>query len=84
MHINVRCFAIARQLVAADSIEVELPELATVAELRAALLQAHPALAPVLPGLLIAVDSEYATEETPLSGASEVALIPPVSGGSRG
>ena len=34
------------------------------------------------PGLLYAVNREYATPETPLSDGDEVALIPPVSGGA--
>ena len=41
-----------------------------------------PALAVIWSRLAIAVDGELATSETPLSDSSEVALLPPVSGGS--
>ncbi len=32
---------------------------------------------------MIAVDEEYASDETPISAASRIALIPPVSGGTE-
>lgn len=39
---------------------------------------------PNTPGLrtfMIAVNEEYATDDTPLTGHEEIAIIPPVSGG---
>ncbi len=42
--VRLRLFALARQLAAADTIEVELPEPATIGQLRAQLAAACPAL----------------------------------------
>jgi molybdopterin converting factor small subunit len=79
--ISVRLFALAKQLSACDTIVIELPQSATVRELRAAIVQACPALAGLMPQMLIAVDSEYAEDDTIIGAAKEVGCIPPVSGG---
>jgi molybdopterin converting factor small subunit len=52
-----------------------------VSDLRVALAIAAPALARIMPHALWAVGAEYATDTTTLNEHSEVALIPPVSGG---
>lgn len=79
--VNVKLFAIARQLAGAGSIELTLPPDATVADVRRSISNAYPALAGMVDQMLIAVDSEYANDETPVTGSHEVACIPPVSGG---
>ena len=81
MKVTVRLFAVARQLAGADEVTCELPTNATVAELRSALSESVPQLAAMLPRIMIAVDSEYAMNETIVTARSEVACIPPVSGG---
>ena len=80
-HIPIQLFALARDLAGADQITVALPEEATVADLRIRLFDQVPALGAVGDKVRFAVDQQYASDETPLSGAREVALIPPVSGG---
>jgi len=55
---------------------------ATLAALRAELTARHPALAPVLARCRLAVDHEFASDETPLRDGAEVAVVPPVSGGA--
>lgn len=52
-----------------------------IASLLAELYTRWPALAPWDGRLLLAVDLEYATRETPLLPGQEVALMPPVQGG---
>ncbi len=54
----------------------------TVADLRAALGEHLPALAPLLPTVMIAVDEEYAGDDAPIPPGSRLAVIPPVSGGA--
>jgi molybdopterin converting factor subunit 1 len=81
MRIEVRLFAVARELAGADTISVELPPESTVAALRTAIAREYPQLAPVLPQVLFAVGSEYAHDDTILAANAEVACIPPVSGG---
>ena len=82
MIVRVRLFAVARQRVGQEELQIEVPAAApTVADLRAALRERYPSLADVLPHVKVAVNSDYATDAAPLPAAAEVALIPPVSGG---
>jgi sulfur-carrier protein len=81
MQIPVKLFARARDLAGAPTLDVELPNGATVADLRAAILEKSPSLRPLASSLLVAVGSEYASESTVISPGMEVACFPPVSGG---
>ena len=81
MRVCVKLFAIARELMGRDEVALELPDRATAADVRQALVHAAPALDRVLPHSLLAVDAQYADDATPIAEYSEVALIPPVSGG---
>jgi molybdopterin converting factor subunit 1 len=81
MIVRVKLFAAAKQAAGADEIEVELPDPATVSALRIALASRFPQLAPLLRAALFAVDAEYGTDATRLASDSEIACIPPVSGG---
>ena len=77
MRVRVRLFAALRERAGADEIEVELPDVATVADA----LQCVRALTNDAP-VVMAVNHEYADASTPLSADDELALIPPVSGGA--
>ncbi len=80
--LEVRLFALAKERAGCTTVEIELPRGACVADLRAALGHRLPALAPLLPRTMIAVDEEYAADDWVLAPGSRVAVIPPVSGGS--
>ena len=81
MKIALKLFAIAKQLSGEDTIELELSEGATVADLQTELSKRVPDLQPMMQTLRIAVNSEYASEQTVIRATDEVACIPPVSGG---
>jgi molybdopterin converting factor subunit 1 len=81
MRVTVRLFARAKDLAGASAVEVELADAATVADLRRRLAAAYPALAALLGQSAVAVDDDFADEDHPLFPDSEVALLPPVSGG---
>jgi molybdopterin converting factor subunit 1 len=81
MKVEVKLFAVARQVVGAEVVTLELDDTATIREVRAALASQYPALAANLRHMLLAVDTEYASDATPVSARSEIAVIPPVSGG---
>jgi molybdopterin converting factor small subunit len=81
MKISVRLFARARDLAGSPVVDLELSESATVADVRAALLQARPQLQPLAATLLVAVGSEYASDATVVPPGADVACFPPVSGG---
>jgi molybdopterin synthase catalytic subunit len=53
-----------------------------VGELRTLLASRHPRLARLLPRCRIAVDEEFAADEDAIPDGAELAVIPPVSGGS--
>ncbi|MCH7727059.1 MAG: molybdopterin converting factor subunit 1 [Planctomycetes bacterium] len=81
MIVRVKLFAVAKDLIGNESLEVELPEFATVSQLRTALESQFPQLSTIISHLMIAVDAEYANDQTVLTENSEIACIPPVSGG---
>src|SRR5690606_38284022 len=77
-----RLFAVLRERAGSGSLELELGEGATVADVIEA-LRAEPALSGLegLP-LRVAVNREYAHDEQPVAAGDELAAIPPVSGGA--
>ena len=81
MTVQVRLFARARDLAGTASLSIELPAGATVADLRRFLAETHPALAALLPRCAIAVANDFAGDDRQLASSSEIALLPPVSGG---
>jgi molybdopterin converting factor subunit 1 len=82
VRLTVLLFAGLRQQVGASSVEIEVAEPATVAQLREAIAAAHPGLADMLAGCRVAIDREFARDADPILPEQEVALIPPVSGGA--
>ena len=80
---RVRLYAVLRERVGREAIDVELADGATVADAMREL-----SLIPALDGVLdrmtvqMAVNREYATSDTRLGAHDELALIPPVSGGA--
>jgi molybdopterin converting factor subunit 1 len=79
--ISIRLYAGLRDLVGARDLQMELPEGATIDQLRTRLGEEHPAVLGLLPTLVCAVDEEYVVPEHVLRDGDHVALIPPVSGG---
>ena len=81
MKIRVRLFAVARQMAGRDSVELELPEGATVAQVRTRLGTQIPPLPESVAQMMFAVDMQYASDQTRIPPGADVACIPPVSGG---
>jgi MoaE-MoaD fusion protein len=79
MQVSVRLFAGLRERAGAEVVEVELPEDGRVADV----LQQLRTVTEGVP-VVMAVNQEYAAEDTLLAPGDELALIPPVSGGSVG
>jgi molybdopterin synthase catalytic subunit len=85
MVLQVRLFAVLRERAGRDSLEVELAEGATVAEALRALGEESEPLAAALAAMpvVMAVNRSYVDEEATLCAGDELALIPPVSGGTE-
>ncbi len=81
MRVNLRLFAAAREAARQEVIQVELSEPATVGELRRALELQFPAVYQTARHSLFAVNNEYADDSAIIPRDTEVACIPPVSGG---
>ena len=81
MKVRVRLFAGLRERSGTGAVEVELPEVATVADVWPAAAQLVP-LGDQPAGIMFAVNRTYADPAQQLTDGDEVALIPPVSGGS--
>ena len=83
MNVKIRLFAGLHDLLGSREIAIELAEGATVATLRDELQRLYPIVTPYLPTLICAVDEEYVDPEHTLHDGDDVAIIPPVSGGSE-
>jgi molybdopterin synthase catalytic subunit len=82
MRITVRLFAMQRQQAGWRVREFELPDRATVADAWAAVVALHPDLAAGTASLRFARNAVYADPADLVGDGDEVAVIPPVAGGS--
>ncbi len=80
--VHVRLFAMQRELAGTRGVDLALGQGATIADAWTALVALHPGLASGRAALRFAHNGAYAPEDTPLADGDEVAMIPPVSGGS--
>jgi len=71
-----------KELAGRSADSVTLPEGATVADLLARYKNSLPRMADILPSIAISVNQEYAGPSAALQESDELALLPPVSGGS--
>ena len=82
IRIRVLFFASLREKARARECEQELEDGQNIRALWHALLARYPAIEPLGASLSFAVNQEYADRDQVLRDGDEVALIPPVSGGS--
>ena len=75
--VTLRFFAVYRERVGSDCIEVTLPNGATVDDALRCLAEEHPATVPLLPTTMVAVNQVYVERSHLLQSMDEVALIPP-------
>ncbi|UOR04596.1 molybdopterin converting factor subunit 1 [Hymenobacter aerilatus] len=80
MKLTIALFGITREIVGRPTLELTTPDGKSVQNLLAELRQQYPALGK-LSSLAVAVNNDYATDDTALHERDEIALIPPVSGG---
>ena len=80
MKIRVVAFGIAKDILQAKQVEVELASDGTISALRQLLLQKYPEFSK-LKSLSFAVGVNYQDDSYALNENDEVVIIPPVSGG---
>ena len=81
MTVTVQFFAAARDAAGKPELSVDLPDGATVAELRRSLVRAVPGLSRFGPSLWVAINGDYAADTEVIPANAEIACFPPVSGG---
>ena len=81
MNVRVRLFASVRHSAGCESVELDLPDEATIGQLRRRLADEFPATAAVIERAMFASDMQYARDTDKIRPGAEVACIPPVSGG---
>ena len=82
MRITVLLFAAARERVGERQVSFELGDVVTVGGLKVELGRRYPALGDLAPVLSVAVNQEYRDDDTVVRSDDEIAVLPPVSGGS--
>lgn len=81
MRVTVLLFAGPREALGKRSVHVDVQEPATAGDVVAALVAAHPILAPWQGRAVLAVDRAVSRPQDPVRAGAEVAFLPPVSGG---
>jgi molybdopterin converting factor subunit 1 len=80
--VKVLLFATLRERAGgAKSIELDLPDGATVLDLKHQIARDYPALEQNMKSVLATINREYAFDEAVLPDGAELAMFPPVSGG---
>jgi molybdopterin converting factor subunit 1 len=82
MTVRVRLFAGLRERAGCGDLVWEMPPSATAHDVWIALCRAFPRLGDVGAQVAFAVNHEYVDRSHPLTDNDELAIIPPVSGGS--
>jgi molybdopterin synthase catalytic subunit len=80
--VKVLFFATLKDRAGVPEVEITLTSALTVAALKARLASQFPDLKPAMASILVSVNREYAFDEDLIHSGDEVALFPPVSGGS--
>jgi molybdopterin converting factor subunit 1 len=83
MQVQILFFGMLKDIFGKPSKTIELPEGATVRNVLARCECEFPGLKASLPSLALAVNQQYAGPDTKLNPGDEIALLPPVSGGSH-
>lgn len=77
---NIKLFSLLAEKLG-DTITVDVAAPLSATALKEAVGAAYPAYADLIDQSVVAVDQDYATDTQLIVATSEVALIPPVSGG---
>lgn len=81
--VQMRYFAFVREQLGKSKETIELPDGSTVSQALDAALAGAPRLLNARAALMVMVNQSYQPNEHVLSNGDEVAIIPPVSGGSQ-
>ncbi|WP_223068467.1 molybdopterin converting factor subunit 1 [Paenibacillus caui] len=84
MKLRIRLFAGLAESLKSSSVDLDTEGSSlTAADLKALLTERYPEASGQIAQSFVAVNQEYAPDDTPIQPGDEVALIPPVSGGEH-
>ncbi len=83
MRADILFFATLKDRAGVPRTKIETPGSLSVAELKQQLASQYPAIKPYLSSCLVAINQQFAFDADPVPDGAEVALFPPVSGGSQ-
>ncbi|MBI9044881.1 MAG: molybdenum cofactor biosynthesis protein MoaE [Anaerolineaceae bacterium] len=83
MKIKVRLFATFKEVLNEDYLVVELFENAQIKDLKHVIQETYPEFKSLIPRAIFAVNQVYADDQTMIVENIEIAMFPPVSGGSK-
>jgi molybdopterin converting factor subunit 1 len=83
MDVEIRLFATLKDRAGQARIRIDLPESASVQQMLQTIAEDFPSLAEALETSLVAVNQAFASADTALHADDEIAIFPPVSGGSQ-
>lgn len=79
--VRVLFFATLRDKAGVKAVELDVSAGTTVGELKARLASEYPVLSEAMETVVLAVNREFAFDDSVIPVRAEVALFPPVSGG---
>ncbi len=83
MQVKILYFATFRSITGLREEVLSLSDRATLQDLKGCLVEIHPPIESSLPSAVFAINREFAFPQDELHDGDEVAIFPPVSGGSR-
>lgn len=81
MKVRIRAFAAYREILGAESLELELADGATVRTAFEKLFGGRPDFARLVPSTMFAVNREYVGADHRLEADDELVFLPPLAGG---
>jgi MoaD family protein len=81
MKVQAEFYSRLREIVGSSSLEVTLPEGATVRDLIEKLCASYPKLDDFKKSMLFGIGVEFANRDRRLRGGDVIAIMPPVQGG---
>src|SRR5450755_4245743 len=82
MQVRILFFGVLKEFTGRDTDSLSLPEESTLADVLSHYQKSMPQLRSFASSIAMSINQEYAGPESPLKAGDEVALLPPVSGGS--
>jgi molybdopterin converting factor subunit 1 len=81
MKVKLLFFATLRERAGTKSVEIEIPENATVRTMKDQVAHDYPSLNQSMETALISINHEFAFDDARIPLNAEIAMFPPVSGG---